>query len=104
MSFSKASSPPFIVEAYQDRSSDLVKVRWSSPSNTDVITGYKIILGNEVSMLLPSYTTGIEFYLPNGVGQTVFIQSESMHLPSELINATIFIVASEYATSIKVVV
>ena len=87
------------MEAHQDGSSDLVNVRWSPPVDTDEITSYRIMFDNGRSLLVPSYIVGIQLYLPDNEGQMVFVRSESEHLPSEMVNATIVHIKNKSGTT-----
>jgi hypothetical protein len=71
-----------------------VKISWTLPPDVDdIITGYRIFYGSRRSLHVPFYyvTSIVILENPPGVGQTVFIRSESTQLPSELINVTVII-------------
>ena len=76
-----------------------MNVRWNPPVDTDEITSSRIMLDNGRSMLILSYIVGIQLYLPDSVGHMVFIQSESEHLPSEIVNATIVHIKNKSGTT-----
>ena len=81
------------MQATQARASAPVEVSWSPPSGeTATITGYRIFYGNRQSILVPSYVTCIILNFTESedeLAQAVSIHSESVVLPSELINVVI---------------
>ena len=72
-----------------------MEVSWSPPlpsRGAAAITGFRIFYGDEESILVPLYVTRIllNFIISeSGLGQSILIRSESVELPSELINVEV---------------
>ena len=81
------------MQATQASVSVPVEVSWSPPSGgAATITGYRIFYGHGLPTAAPSYVTRIillSFLESLDDSKVVFIRSESVHLPSELISVVI---------------
>ena len=67
-----------------------MEVSWSPPSGgAATITGYLIYYGHSQHILIPSYVTRILLDSLESQDEVVSIRSESLQLPSELINVMI---------------
>ena len=88
--FPLAAAPPLNVQATQASASVPVEVSWNPPSGeTATITGYRIFYGRVPHVLVPSYVTRILLDSLESGDKVVSIRSESLQLPSELVNAKI---------------
>ena len=99
-----AAAPPVNVQATQSSSSAPVEVSWSLPSDGAInITGYRVFYSSGRSVLVPSYVNSIVLnFVESSLSliKSVFIRSESMQLPSELISATVAVVGTCHVTTI----